>query len=257
MIKLTSAETGAIVAVNTDWIAYAVPAPAGQNAETILTIGVPRLSDGRPHTISVREPFNRVVEMMSSGLLEGMKMASKHYRTTFLVLSFMLFAVHGSAQSPPTATEAFNLRIKCKKMSDDKAEELRWHPLSVADGASVGMSPTGVAAQNDRTKPEVVASWDSSKYDPINNRCYGRIYSHTSFLGWDNEYDSVYDLQTDDLLANAFIQKGKKTGAIWDPDYKKPFGPTCVGGCPANFGDQTWQAAEDYMNEIMADPRKQ
>ena len=62
MIKLT-AETGAIVALNTDWIAYAVPAPAGQNVETILTIGLPRHSDGRPHTISVREPFNRVVEI--------------------------------------------------------------------------------------------------------------------------------------------------------------------------------------------------
>jgi hypothetical protein len=41
-----------------------------------------------------------------------------------LVACFALFAFHVSAQSPPTATEAFNLRIKCKKMSDQKAQEL-------------------------------------------------------------------------------------------------------------------------------------
>jgi hypothetical protein len=74
---------------------------------------------------------------------------------------------------------------------------------------------------------------------------------------WTHESDQVYDLQTDDLLAAAMIENGKKHGDIWDTDYKKPWLPTCMGGCPANFGDQTWQAAEDYMNEIMADPRKQ
>src|SRR5262249_10049210 len=106
---------------------------------------------------------------------------------------------------------------------------------------------------------EPVRYWNTSKYDPISNRCYGRIYSHTKKqkYGLDHENDQLYDLQTDDLLANAMIENGKKHGSIWDPDYKKPFGPTCVGGCRANFGDQTWQATEDYMTEFMADPRKQ
>ncbi len=70
----------------------------------------------------------------------------------------MLIAVHGFAQSPPTATEAFNLRIKCKKMSDEKAQEF--------------------GEQNTMLKWEIVAAWNTSKYDPINNRCYGRIYEH-------------------------------------------------------------------------------
>jgi hypothetical protein len=183
------------------------------------------------------------------------------YRAGFgslCALSLALFAVHGSAQSPPTATEAFNLRIKCKKMSDEKAEELRWHEMSVADGAAMGMSSAAVAAWNDKIRPEVVGSWNTSKYDPINNRCYGRVYNHLKKENprYDNEYDQVYDLQTDDLLADAHISNGKKSGSIWDHDYKQPPLPSCLGGCPANFGDQTWQAAEDYMNEIMADPRK-
>jgi hypothetical protein len=169
-------------------------------------------------------------------------MTNTLYRTAALgsifALSVVLFAVHGSAQSPPTATEAFNLRIKCKKMSDEKAQEF-------IDG-------------NTSMKLEIVAARNTSKYDPISNRCYGRFYGHTKNANlYDIETDQVYDLQTDDLLANAEIKNGKKHGSIWDPDYKKPFGPSCVGGCPANFGDQTWQATEDYMNELMADPRKQ
>jgi hypothetical protein len=176
---------------------------------------------------------------------------------SIFALSVVLFAMHASAQSPPTATEAFNLRIKCKKMSDEKAEDVGWHPMSVEVGASVGMSPAAVAAMNEHTRPEVLASWHTSKYDPINNRCYGRIYIHhrkDNGPNWryNNEEDVVYDLQTDDLLANAFIKNGKKTGNIWDPDYRKPPLSSCgPAECPAD-----WQAAEDYMDEIMAEPRK-
>jgi hypothetical protein len=74
------------------------------------------------------------------------------------VLSLLLFAVQGSAQSPPTATEAFNLRIKCKEMSDKKAQEF----IDMDSGL----------------KWEMVFASNTSKYDPISNRCYGRIYAH-------------------------------------------------------------------------------
>ena len=103
-------------------------------------------------------------------------------------------------------------------------------------------------------------AWNASKYDPASNRCYGRTYVHITKQNYhlDREYDQLYDLQVDDLLANAKIENGKKSGSIWDPDYKKPWHPLCsANGCPPDFGDQTWQAAEDYMNEMMADPRKQ
>jgi hypothetical protein len=180
-------------------------------------------------------------------------------------LSVTLLAFPGFAQSPPTATEAFNLRIKCKKMSDEKAEELSWHEMSVEVGATLGWSPARVAAQNNWARPEVVASWSTSKYDPINNRCYGRIYSHLKNEKlkkeekYDNEEDAVYDLQTDDMLAFASIKNGKKSGIIFDPDPKRrnPRPDACRGGCPANIDDLMWQDTEDYMDEIMADPRKQ
>jgi hypothetical protein len=64
-------------------------------------------------------------------------------------------------------------------------------------------------------------------------------------------------LQIDDLLAVAVIENGKKHGSIWDEDYKTNWLPLCSAkGCSPDFGDQTWQAAEGYMNEMMADPRK-
>jgi hypothetical protein len=69
----------------------------------------------------------------------------------------------------------------------------------------MGWSPATVNAMNNSARPDVVASWNTSKYDPINNRYYGRFYSHTKNKKmnpqYDQEEDAVYDLQTDDMLA--------------------------------------------------------
>ena len=104
-----------------------------------------------------------------------------------------------------------------------------------------------------------MAAWNTSKYDPISNRCYGRIYSHTKKQNYrlDHEVDQLYDLQTDDLLAAAWIEDGKKHGSIWERNCKKPGLPSCgAKGCAVDWVDHAWQAAEDYINEFMADPRK-
>jgi hypothetical protein len=156
-----------------------------------------------------------------------------------LAVIFMLFAVHVFAQSAPTATESTDLRIKCKMMSDQKALE--------------------IAETNRALHCEIAAARNSSKYDAIRNRCYGRIYQHLTKgnVQDDFEGDAVLDLQTGDLLATGSVEKGEKHGSIFDPGYKKLWLPSCAGGCPPNFGAQTWQAVEDYMNELMADPNQQ
>ena len=166
------------------------------------------------------------------------------YRNSLRLVSafigFLLLAAHVSAQSPPTATDAFNLRIKCKRISDEKAQES--------------------SEINRMLEWKFVAAWNTSKYDPISNRCYGRIYVHMTKQNFhlEHEHDQLFDLQIDELLADATIENGKKHGSIFDTDYKKPWLPTCqADGCPSNFGDHTWQAAEDYMDELMADPRRQ
>jgi hypothetical protein len=137
------------------------------------------------------------------------------------------------AQTPPTATEAFNLRIRCKQMADQKANDLN------AVDAQQGW--------------EVVQLSSSSRYDPINNRCYIHIYHHTRIPGYEDVIRLLYDAQTNDLLADASIRSGpswsKKDGSIWDESYK--------GQRLFKDDDANWEGAVTYMDEMMADPRKQ
>jgi hypothetical protein len=129
------------------------------------------------------------------------------------------------AQTPPTATEAFNLRIRCKQMADQKAGE----------GATTN------AALN----WEVVQSSSSSRYDATNNRCYILIYEHIRKPGYEKMVSQLFDAQVDDLLADARIENGKKTGVIFA---YKDWGRLT--------GEASYDAAIKYMNEMMADPRK-
>jgi hypothetical protein len=168
------------------------------------------------------------------------------HKSLIVILLPSLLIVCG-AQTPPTATEAFNLRIRCKQMADEKADALAWHDMSDADGASVGWSPAVVARINYQTRPEVLGSWSSSKYDAKSNRCYVYIHNHTRRKSNDYEVDQVYDAQVDDLLVHAEINNGKKHGSIWDESYK---GNRVIGG------DANYDAAVTYMYELMADPRK-
>src|SRR5262249_46082238 len=117
-------------------------------------------------------------------------------------------------------------------------------------GASIGMSAADVARLNDQTRPEVLGSWSSSKYDAINNRCYVRMYKHTRRKSQYNyEVQQVYDAQVDELLAHAEIKDGKKGGHIWDQSY--------TGQRWFKDGDANYEAAITYMDDLMADPRKQ
>src|SRR5262249_20292437 len=142
-------------------------------------------------------------------------------RKSFIAVLLPSLLIVCGAQTPPTATEAFNLRIRCKQMADQKADALAWHDMTVAEGAFIGMSAADVARLNDQTRPEVLGSWSSSKYDAINNRCYVRIYQHTRRKSqYDYEVQQVYDAQVHELLAHAEIKDAKKSGTIWDQSYK-------------------------------------
>jgi hypothetical protein len=134
----------------------------------------------------------------------------KALRSVSAFIGLLLFAAHVAAQSPPTATEAFNLRIKCKKMSDEKAD--------------------GISEANGMLKWEIVTAWNTSKYDPISNRCYGRIYEHITKPSYrlDHEHDEVFDLQTDDLLAAANTENGKRLG-VFLTQITKRLGSPLVG----------------------------
>jgi hypothetical protein len=150
-------------------------------------------------------------------------------RKWFIAVLLPLLLLVCGAQTPPTATEAFNLRIRCKQMADQKANDLR-------EGAALA-------------KWEVSFSSGSSRYDAINNRCYILIYHEIRKPGYEYLYRYLYDAQVDDLLANADIKNGKYSGSIWDENYK--------GQCVFKGGIDCYEEAIRYMNEMMADPRKQ
>jgi hypothetical protein len=159
------------------------------------------------------------------------------------------WASNSTAQAPPSATEAFNLRIKCKQMADEKAESMAWQPTTVAGGASLGMKPADVAAlnrQHDETT-EVLLEAHSSHYDARANRCYIEIIDNRKVgRRKENEVDyrQVYDAQTDDLLSFAKTENGKKVGMVFDSEH--------VNTIPGNLG---WDDANAYMDEKMRDMR--
>jgi acyl-CoA hydrolase len=160
------------------------------------------------------------------------------------ILFMLLMVLPAAAQAPPTATEAFNLRIRCKEMAAEKLESLQSRPLGIADGASLGMSPATVQSLN-KYVPEVVHSHFSSKYDAANNRCYVEVYIHTRTKQFDVEHRQIYDAQVDDLLAFAKIENGKKVGMVFDHQHQKT--------SDTNLG---WDDANAYIDQMMADKRR-
>jgi hypothetical protein len=159
-----------------------------------------------------------------------------------VVLCTYLLAFPAFGQSAPTATEAFNLRIKCKQMADEKAEDMSWHPLEPANGAGVGMSPAAVARLNEQNRPEIISSSHSSRYDPKSNRCYVEIRLHTRRKELDRDSRQVYDAQIDDLVAFTKIDNGKKVGMVFDHKHQTT--------TDKNLG---WDDADAYMDQIMED----
>jgi hypothetical protein len=87
------------------------------------------------------------------------------------------------AQTPPIATEAFNLRIRCKQMAEEKFQSLRSRPMTVEEGASIGWSPGEVQSLN-RNLPQEIHAHYNSKYDPINNRCYAEVFMRAIAESW-------------------------------------------------------------------------
>ncbi len=140
-------------------------------------------------------------------------------------------AVPAIAQTPPTATEVFNLRLKCKEMADKKAGEQ--YEIDAALGAR---------------GPEIILQWHKSKYDPKFNRCYIEQFRHVK-VGMRKEIESqmhsLMDLLTDDMLAFAKIENGKKVGMVFDPGHR-PTRDTNLG----------WDDANAYIDEMMLEQRR-
>ena len=153
----------------------------------------------------------------------------------------LLAVLPAAPQMPPTATEAFDMPVRCMKLGAQKLESLQTQPESIADGASMGMSPAVVMRFNEEYVPQLIDAHYSSKYDPVNNHCYAEIYIHTQTERFDIEQRQLYDANGDDLLAFATIQNGKKHGNVFDHENHSR----------TSFADFGWDAANAYIDEMM------
>ena len=147
------------------------------------------------------------------------------------------------AQTAPTATEE-SLRVKCKQMADEKAESMTEHPMTYAEGASVGLKPADVAEINKQIVQRMVnvtMSNHASNYDAKTNRCYIEIVKQWRY-GRRFEFEAhnrqVYDAQTNDLLSFAKIENGNKVGLVFDPEHRRT-------------ADLGFDDANAYMDEKM------
>ena len=152
------------------------------------------------------------------------------------------FCNHAIAQTAPTGTE--EQRIKCKQMADEKAKSMTEHPMTYAEGASVGLKPADVAEINKQIVQRMVnvtMSNHASNYDAKTNRCYIEIVKQWRY-GRQFEFKAynrqVYDAQTDDLLSFAKIEKGNKVGLVFDPEHRRT-------------ADLGFDDANAYMDEKM------
>jgi hypothetical protein len=66
-----------------------------------------------------------------------------------VALYLLVLIAPAHSQTPPTATEAFNLRIKCKEMVAQKEQDMREQRDHLG-----------------KLAPELISSFSSSRYDP-------------------------------------------------------------------------------------------
>lgn len=140
-----------------------------------------------------------------------------------VALGSLLIAYPALAQMPPTATEAFNLRIVCQLMADKKAEE----------------KANFVALDKDT---KTIFAYHASRYDPKANRCYVELQGRYEKRGHDSAIREVYDGQIDNLLAATINDDNEKRGMVFDQDHKM-----------TDDKKQSYDDADAYMNVMMAD----
>jgi hypothetical protein len=147
-----------------------------------------------------------------------------------LALCISIWAGSASGQAVPTATEAFNLRIKCKEMVAEKTQEMTDDFYRLKDKA-----------------PELEFFYTSSRYDARANRCYGVFHWKQKFRTGpmkERETRSLYDMQIDDLVAFNKSEDGKKVGMVFDHSHQSTSN--------ANLG---WDNADAYINDMMEDKK--
>jgi uncharacterized protein YqfB (UPF0267 family) len=123
---------------------------------------------------------------------------------------------------PPTATEIFHLRSECATLGEKILSE----------------NVVGSAL----TQSQI------SRYNPITNRCYVKLTVQSADINKPEKHFSaaLYDGQTGEMLAIENMENGQRSGIVFDRNHKST--------SDANAG---WDDAQDYIDALMADDRKE
>jgi hypothetical protein len=123
-------------------------------------------------------------------------------------------------QQLPTATEVFNLRGRCAALGD--------------------------RILNNNVIGSALSQSQISHYEPRTNRCYVELTVQTADTTVPMQYLSrtLYDGQTNEMLAWSRLERGKKGGMVFDRQHQT-----------TSMDNAGWDDANDYINEKMADDR--
>jgi hypothetical protein len=148
-----------------------------------------------------------------------------------LVMIGMVLFLSGLAQAaeqpsfqPPTATEVFHLRNECAAL--------------------------GERIMNENAIGKALTQSVHTRYNPKTNRCYVHHVVQTADLSTPEDksvfHDYLLDGQTKEMLATHSVERGKRSGIVYDLGYRAKHSNDW-------FGD----AAEKYIEDMMMDDRKQ
>jgi hypothetical protein len=138
--------------------------------------------------------------------------------------SGLVYAAEQPSFQLPTATEVFHLRSECAAL--------------------------GEKIMNENAIGKALTQSVYTRYNPKTNRCYVHHVVQTADLSTPEDksifHDYLLDGQTKEMLATHSVERGKRSGIVYDLDYraKRP---------NDWFGD----AAEKYIEDMMMDDRKQ
>lgn len=137
----------------------------------------------------------------------------------------MLLAVApkaGQGGPTPTATEVFHLRSECAILGEKILSENVIGPALYQSQAS--------------------------HYDPQTNRCYVELTVQTADVTKRRElfHRYLFDGQTGEMLAVAQIEKGEKSGMVFDRQHRT-----------TTLEAAGWNDASNYIDTLMADDRQQ
>ncbi len=144
------------------------------------------------------------------------------------VASLLAQATVALAQTS-TPADIVDQRARCTQTADLKAQAVFWPRRDIDDA-------------NDRVRAR---GYHDARYDEATGRCYVELYQHYTQAAGQTEIEQrqLYDGFSDELLATADQQSGKRSGMVFDRHHRMK-----------SYTNLGWDDASAYIDRLMAEP---